>query len=257
MFLDINNRKVFSLSFGAGPRTFLAHGGWVGNSELWLHPFEILSQSWRAVTYDHRGTGLTTSVPNDITQQGLVDDIFAIMDALQIETCVLAGESSGVHVALGAYFAHPDRFEGLVLVDGNPGSSDAPAGDEWLTPIRLDFPAYWQDFVDNCIPEPGADHIRRWGRRIGARADSEHAARLAGLFGGAGFHDRLAEVAVPTLVIHGSDDKIVPLEGGRALAAGIPHSKLVIVEGAGHVPTLTFPLEVADAINSFFAPESG
>jgi pimeloyl-ACP methyl ester carboxylesterase len=255
VFLDINNRKVFSLSFGAAPRTFLAHGGWVGDSELWLQPLEILSQSWRAVTYDHRGTGLTTSVPDDITHQGLVDDVFAVMDALKIETCVLAGESSGVLVVLDAYFTHPDRFDGLVLVDGNPGSSDGPRDDESLIPMRLDFPAYWQTFVDRCIPEAGADHIRRWGRRIGARSDSEHAARLAGAFEGIAFGDRLAEVAVQTLVIHGSDDKIVPLEGGRVLAEGIPNSKLVIIDGAGHVPTLTFPFQVADAINVFFAPQ--
>ncbi len=70
MFLDINGRKLHSLSFGAGPRTLLAHGGWVGDLELWLHPFEILSQAWRTVTYDHRGTGLTTSVPDDINRRG-------------------------------------------------------------------------------------------------------------------------------------------------------------------------------------------
>jgi pimeloyl-ACP methyl ester carboxylesterase len=207
------------------------------------------------VTYDHRGTGLTTSVPDDITHQGLVEDLFAVMDALEIETCVLAGESSGVLVALDAYFTHPERFDGLVLVDGYPGSSEGPRDDESLIPMRLDFPAYWQTFVDRCIPEVGADHIRRWGRRIGARSDSEHAARLAGAFDGIAFGERLAEVDVPTLVIHGSDDKIVPLEGGRALAEGIPNSKVVIVDGAGHVPTLTFPHRVADAINAFFAPQ--
>src|SRR5579872_4031815 len=86
LFLDINKRKVFSLAFGAGPRTFLAHGGWVGDSELWLQPLEILSQSWRAVTYGHRGTGLTTSVPDEITRQGLVEDLFAVMDSLKVET---------------------------------------------------------------------------------------------------------------------------------------------------------------------------
>jgi len=257
VFLDINNRKVFSLSFGGGPRTLLAHGGWVGDSELWLQPFKILSQSWRTVTYDHRGTGLTTSVPDDITWQGLVDDLFAVMDALEIETCVLAGESSGVLVALGAYFAHPDRFDGLVLVDGYPGSSAGRSNDERLTAMRLDWPRYWSDFVDNCVTEPDVDHIRRWARRIGARSDSENGARLSTLSGGISFQDRLAEVAVPTLVIHGSDDKIVPLDGGRALAAGIPDSKLVIIEGSGHVPTMTFPVQIADVINAFFASTPG
>jgi pimeloyl-ACP methyl ester carboxylesterase len=149
----------------------------------------------------------------------------------------------------------PERFDGLVLVDGNPGSSNGPPNDAWLTAIRQDFPAYWQTFVDNCIPEVGADHTRRWGLRIGARSDGENAARLAGSFGGIAISDRRAEVAVPTLVIHGSDDRIVPLEGARALAEGIPNSKLVIIDGAGHVPTLTFPFQVADAINVFFAPQ--
>jgi pimeloyl-ACP methyl ester carboxylesterase len=55
-------------------------------------------------------------------------------------------------------------------------------------------------------------------------------------------------------VVHGSDDQIVPLDGGRALADGIPGSALVIIEGAGHVPSMTFPERVADEINAFFAP---
>jgi pimeloyl-ACP methyl ester carboxylesterase len=256
MFLDINGRKVFSLSFGAGPRTLLAHGGWVGDSELWLFPFEILSRSWRTVTYDHRGTGLTTSVPADITWQGLVDDLFAVMDALEIERCVLAGESSGSVIALDAYFSHPERFDGLVLVDGSPGSSGRARNDERLKAMRLDWPRYWSNFVDNCIVEPDAEHIRRWARRIGARADSEQGARLASLDGRA-FGDRLGEVTVPTLVIHGSEDRIISPSFGEALAAGIPDSELVIIEGSGHVPTMTFPAEVAEAIDAFFATRLG
>jgi pimeloyl-ACP methyl ester carboxylesterase len=251
VFLDINNRKLFTLSFGAGPRTVLAHGGWVGGSEVWLLPFETLSRSWRTVTYDHRGTGLTTSVPDDITWQGLVDDVFAVMDALQIETCVLAGESSGVLVVLDAYFTHPERVDALILVDGHPGSFDPQWNDESLTAMRLDWPRFWSDFMDECIAEPDADHIRRWGRRIGERAGSEHGARLAALVSGS-FADRLAEVAVPTLVIHGAADTIIPLEGGRALAAGIPDSQLVVLDGATHVPPMTFPVQVAEAINAFF-----
>lgn len=255
MFLDMNGRQIFSLSFGAGSRTFLAHGGWVGNSELWLQPFEVLSRSWRTVTYDHRGTGITPSVPDDITREGLVDDLFAVMDRLEIDRCVLAGESSGVLIALLAYFRHPERFEGLVLVDGGPGE---PATDDdtgaWLAPVYLDWPAYFHGFIEECIPEAGTDHIRRWGRRIGARSDAALAARLATVLDGVDLRDRLSDVHVPTLVINGTDDRIAGVAGSEALAAGIPDSKLVMIEGAGHVPTMTFPTLVAETINSFFGP---
>jgi 3-oxoadipate enol-lactonase len=252
MFLDINGRKIFSLSYGMGPRTFLAHGGWVGNLELWLQPFETLSRSWRAVAYDHRGTGNTTSVPDDISREGIVDDLFVVMDRLGIERCVLAGESTGALVALLAYFARPERVEGLVLVDGFSASPDTPGGRDFITSVRMDYAATFKDFVDRCLPEPGADHVRKWGRRIGARAESEQAARLLECFKGTDVRDRLAEVRVPTLIIHGSQDQIVPLAASQAMAGAIPNSRLVVIEGAGHLPTMTKPDEVAAAINSFF-----
>lgn len=257
MFLDINGRKIHSLSFGVGTHTFLAHGGWVGDLELWLQPFETLSQAWRTVTYDHRGTGITTSVPNDINREGIIADLFAVMDRLGIDRCVLAGESTGALVALLAYFAHPERFEGLVLVDGFPtADADDDSGvRDFIASVRLDYAASFKEFVDACVPEPDADHIRRWARRIGARAESEQAARLIECFLGADVRDRLVEVHVPTLIIHGSHDQIVPLAASQAMAGAIPHSQLVVIDGAGHVPTMTHPDRVAEAINSFFGIE--
>jgi pimeloyl-ACP methyl ester carboxylesterase len=59
MFLKLEDVELFVSSFGKGPPTLIAHGGWVGSGELWSQPFEILSRSWRTITYDHRGTGAT------------------------------------------------------------------------------------------------------------------------------------------------------------------------------------------------------
>lgn len=118
MFLKSADADLFITSFGSCPRTIVAHGGWVGSGELWQLPFEQLSRSWRCVTYDHRGTGATVNRAPKITFELLVDDLFRVLDALKIETCVLAGESSGAFVVLAAALRHPERFSGLVLVDG-------------------------------------------------------------------------------------------------------------------------------------------
>ena len=125
MYLDIDGNKVFALSFGTGPRTFLAHSGWIGSFEDWIATLAPLSATWRTVVYDHRGAGETSVPVQRITPEALVDDVFAVMDRLQIETCVLAGFSRGTVTALRAVLKHPERFEGLVLVNGH-GEVRAP-----------------------------------------------------------------------------------------------------------------------------------
>jgi aminoacrylate hydrolase len=105
MYLKSDDAEILVSSFGNGPRTLLAHGGWVGSGELWAAPFETLSRSWRAVTYDHRGTGGTRHSAPAITFELLVSDLFRVLDALKIWTCVLAAESMGAMVVFGGGFA--------------------------------------------------------------------------------------------------------------------------------------------------------
>ena len=118
MFLKSPEVDLLVSSFGSGPRTLVAHGGWVGSGELWHAPFELLSTNWRCVTYDHRGTGGSLVREQPITFEHLVQDLFRVLDALKIEQCVLAGESSGAFVVLEAALRQPQRFTGLVIVDG-------------------------------------------------------------------------------------------------------------------------------------------
>src|SRR5690606_4520434 len=85
MFLEIDGNKVFSLSFGSGPRTLLAHSGWVGNFEDWIATLAPLSGRWRTVVYDHRGAGETQVPVGSISVDAMVSDVFGVMDALGIE----------------------------------------------------------------------------------------------------------------------------------------------------------------------------
>ena len=251
MFIKVNNSRLHTVSFGKGPRTFFTHGGWVGNWEVWQQLFELMSESWRCVGYDHRGAGESPVPPEAITPEALVDDLFAVMDSLEVERCVLAGESAGGFIALMAALRQPNRFEGLVLI-GATSVITAETAKPLVDGCRTDYPATVKAFVDACVPEPDSEHIRRWGRGILLRAEPEAAARLLESAYEREFKLDLADISVPTLVIHGSKDVIIPIDVGKHLATVIPDAELLILEGVGHVPTMTRPREVVAAIKRHF-----
>lgn len=258
MFLDIDGNRMFTLSFGCGPRTILAHGGWISTVEDWIATLAPMSARWRTVTYDHRGAGLTRVPVERISHEALVDDVFRVMDALGIERCVMAGFSRGTVTAMRAVLARPDRFDGLVLMNGC-GEVRSPE----LPPDRRIPPSTWPGathadrlrwFVERCTPEPDSEHIRRWGDYILARATPEAADRLFMMEAEqpVDWATRLPQLRIPTLIVHGELDAFYRIEHMRYTQSLIPDSELVVMEGSGHLPTLTRPMEVAAHIERFF-----
>ena len=256
MFISHAGAELFTVDFGSRTApTLVAHGGWAGSWELWTEPFSLLNQTWRTVAYDHRGAGASVAPAESISIEALVGDLFAVLDALDIVTCVLAGESSGAAVVLRAALQQPHRFDGLVIVDGlfyRP----APSGpDPFVLGLAADFETTVGRFVDWCVldSEPNSTVIRRWGRQILGRSPAASAIRLYECMYGLDLRPDVVRIVQPTLVIHGSEDALVPLADAQWLAAQLPTSELVVVQGAGHVPTVTRPHDVAAAINRFFA----
>ena len=259
MFIEVDGQQVFALSFGTGDQTLLSHGGWIGSSEVWLPTMELLSPTWRTVAYDHRGAGATTAPLEAITYEALVDDLFRVMDALDIDRCVAGGESAGTQIVLHAALLHPERFSGMVLVDGSagvrpPGAIPTQARGGPSTWPGADHRARMRGFIERCTPEPNIEHIRHWGLDILMRASPDAAERLWGIgtAHAAALAPRLTEVRVPSLLIRGSADVLVSPDSMEYLAAQLPESKLVIIDGAGHVPIMTRPQTVAAEIDGFF-----
>lgn len=253
MFLKTADADLFISSFGAGPRTLVAHGGWVGSGELWLQPFELLSARWRCVTYDHRGTGATLHRGASITADVLIDDLFRVLDACRIDRCVLAGESSGAMIAMEAVLRHPERFEGLVLVDPRFRSGRSEGASRMLEGCRRDFAATMDAFVNACVPEEDCAAERAWGKQIVMRSNARDAIQLMECLEHLQTESHVGRVGVPTLLVHGTRDVITPLADSEYLHEQIAGSRLVKIEGAGHVPTITWPAQVAAAIEAFFS----
>ena len=253
MFLDVNGVRLHALSFGDGPRTLLATGGWTGSWEVWEEPLAQLSaDGWRCVAYDHRGAGESPVDPALITVGAMVADVVGVMDALGIERCVLAGESQGGAIAQYAAARDPARFEGLVLAA--PGPTERQSGASALAErCRTDYPAAVAEFVEDCVPEPDVEHVRRWARNILLRAEPEQAARIIEMWRDDDVRDLdPRELGLPVLIVHGTADAIVPVEHGRRLAELLPDAELVELEGTGHVPTMTRPDDVVAAIRRRF-----
>lgn len=250
MFLETTGALLNTVAFGTGPRTLVAHGGWVGSWELWQEPIQLLQSGWRCVAYDHRGAGASLAPTSSITPTALVDDLFAVLDAHDVDRCVLAGESLGALTCTLAVLRDPARFEGLVLVDGTP-KADRASMAPLIDGSRSDYPSTVAFFVDACVPDPDAEHLRRWGRQILLRADPEAAARILEVHADEGVAPDFSAVPVPTLVVHGELDLIVPVAAGREVAGAIPDAELVVLADAGHVPTVTHPVEVAAAIDAW------
>lgn len=253
MFLKTPDADLLVSANGDAPRSIVAHGGWVGSGELWAAPFEQLSRTWRTVTYDHRGSGATRSRAPRITFELLVDDLFRVLDALGIATCVIAAESMGAMVALEAVLREPQRFTGMVIVGGRYTGERTPGRDRLIAGCQADFAATMDAFVNACVPEADADAERAWGRRIVDRSNGVAAVELLTCVEGLDFTSRLGEIGIPTLVLHGRQDVIAPLAAAETLAARIPDATLVVAEDAGHVPTLTRPAWIAEQIDGFFA----
>jgi len=252
MFIDVPGAKLFAVRSGPAHGTaILAIGGWIGSSELWLEPLADLSDAYVTVSYDHRGSGLSICEPDSITFENLVADAIAVLDAFGIERCVLAAESAGAQTALAVAARFPHRVSHLVIVDGMYARGIAVENDPFLAGLRSAYPATIERFVQLCVPEPESEHIKAWGRKILARAESGAAIALRVVGSRTDVSPELERITQPVLVLHGELDKIVPLEAGKTLASALINAELQVLDGCGHVPTLTRPKKVASAMRAF------
>ena len=252
MFIEVNGAKLFAIRSGPAQGTaIVAIGGWIGSSELWQAPLADLSDAFTTVTYDHRGSGLTVCDPDAITFDNLVADVLAVLKAFGISRCVLAAESAGAQTALAVAARFPDKVSHLIIVDGMYSRGVTLENDPFLQGLRSAYPATIERFVHLCVPETESEHIKAWGRKILMRAEASAAIALRIVGSATDVSSDLPRITQPVLVIHGDMDKIVPLESGKALAAALPDAEIQVLEGCGHVPTLTQPGKVADAIRGF------
>lgn len=206
------------------------------------------------IRYDHRDTGESTSTAlGDVRYrvEDLVDDLIAVLDVHGLESAHLVGMSLGGYIAQIAALAHPDRVRSLTLIASEPlggipdsGGIDPAFMEHFATMEHLD----WSDrdqvaafMVGIARLSTGAGRTfdaDAAARRVVAeidRAESiESAFNHSMISADESWNGRLNEIDVPVLVIHGSDDPIIPVANAHVIAAQARDARTVILDGAGH-----------------------
>jgi pimeloyl-ACP methyl ester carboxylesterase len=214
----------------------------------------LAEQGHHVVRYDNRDAGLSThlhaeGVPQPGTSPAyllddMADDAAGLMDVLGWSAAHVVGASMGGMIAQTLAFRHPERVLTLTSIMSTPGPSVAPptaaAGAVLYTPPATDREGALAQALANrvVIGSPGLDQERFM--RMAALAydrcyDPAGTARqLAAIMASPDRTELLGGVDVPTLVIHGEVDQLVPLAGGQATAAAIPGAELLVLPGMGH-----------------------
>ena len=249
------------------PVIMLLHGS---NADLhtWQPWAEILREDYRVVRYDQRGHGLTGAAPDaEFTRAAFVADVDAVADALALDTFTLAGNSMGGWIAMAYALENPERLDGLVLVDasGAPiereGSGNLAfklatmpvvgTGLSQVLPRSLVAKSLSQSVSNQAVVTDAAiDRYWEMARYPGNRAATRKR------FGTPreGFTaEQAATMSVPTLVMWGKEDALVPFAGGQWYAENIPNATLVAYDGIGHIPMEEAPERSAADLSEWLA----
>jgi pimeloyl-ACP methyl ester carboxylesterase len=244
---------------GSGQPLLLIHG-FPLNLEMWRPQIETLSSSLKVIAPDLRGHGQSPPTPGPYSMDLLSDDCAALLVELGIdEPVILGGLSMGGYVAFSFYRRHPTRVSKLILAATRAGA-DSPEvkvnRDKAVREINEIGP---ESVVENMLPimmapqtyadQPAlVDRVRQIMLRTSAEG---MVSALTGMKSRTDSTPILKEIKVPTLILHGADDQIVPLSESKAMQASISDSHLEVIPNAGHLLNLEQSKLFNNAVEKF------
>ncbi|RIK97264.1 MAG: hypothetical protein DCC74_08125 [Proteobacteria bacterium] len=246
---------------------WLNHLDYDWQSPIWSPMLRRLAGRFRLIRYDGRGNGLADWNAADISLAAFSRDLETVIATLDLPRFALLGLSQGAASAIAFSVAHPERVSRLILYGGyaqgrnKRGSPDDEAiAQAVLAMMRQGWgraeSAFMRAFASLYLPSGSPEQIR-WFAEMQKRATSgEMAARLRTACDDIDVTALLPRIRVPTLVLHGRDDHVVPIEQGRMMAARIPGSRFVTLDTENHVPLPDEPAwgTLLKEIEAFAAP---
>ncbi|HXQ58979.1 MAG TPA: alpha/beta fold hydrolase [Acidimicrobiales bacterium] len=255
---------------GHGPAILLIHGI-AGSSKTWEQVIPLLARDHTVVAADLIGHGDSDKPPGDYSLGAHASALRDLLSVLGIERVTVVGQSFGGGVAMQMSYQYPENCERLVLVDSGGLGRDVSwllrlltvPGVEYTLPVL--FPRFVRDRGNQMLQflhRAGFRHARAvevW-RAYASLTESENRMAFVRTLrsvvdpGGQSVNamDRLYLAArMPTLIIWGDQDKIIPVRHAHDAHEALPGSRLEIIEGAGHFPQVEEPVRFAEILSDF------
>jgi 3-oxoadipate enol-lactonase len=239
-----NNLKVSYTDEGPddAPVIILIHG-FPFNKSMWNKQVETLIENYRVIAYDVRGHGNSDAGSEDFSIELFVRDLLSLMDALKIEKATLIGLSMGGYIALNAIINFPKHFDALILCDTTCMSDSPEAKEKRMNTIESIKAKGIEQYASESVkklfaPESfvtSKDQIDRIKTMIMDTSQLSLTRTLLALSNRTDTCNKLAEIAVPVLIMVGKEDQITPPSAAHLMQENIKGSILKIVEHAGHL----------------------
>ena len=240
---DIN---IYYEIHGKGEPLVLIYG-YAGHSGLWFRQIPVLSKKYQVIAFDNRGVGRSDKPDIPYTMAMMAGDISGLLNVIGIDAAHIFGISMGGMIAQRFALDYPRRVISLVLgctycggahsIQPEPESIAALFDFERLKRMTLEEVVrqlipflFSRDFIEKN------PHIveERVAKSLEYPTPMHGVTRQAGAIMGHNTYELLPKIELPTLVIAGDSDRLIPVENSRILASRIPKAELVIIKGAGH-----------------------
>ena len=243
--VEANGPRLHYLRRGEGEPLLLVMG-LSGNHLHWGDPFlSQIESDFDAIAYDHRGIGRSDPCPGGYTIADMADDGAALLEALGLDSAHVMGVSMGGMVAQEIALRHTSRVRTLTLGCTYAGGEGSALTDPAIIQRMMQLfmsgrmgeamqEMYRYNVSEDFARDPAnLETFKRIATQLPATLDV-----LMAQFQAVQGHDtslRLEQIGMPTLVVHGSEDRILPVSNAHAIAERIPDSRLEIIDGVGHL----------------------
>ncbi|HEY0739083.1 MAG TPA: alpha/beta hydrolase [Herpetosiphonaceae bacterium] len=246
-----DNIRLYVKDWGSGRPVIMMHG-WPLSADTWDETaMAIANAGFRAIAYDRRGFGRSDQPWDGYDYDTLADDLAAVIAETGANNATIVGFSmgggevarymsrhGGRNVAQAALIASVVPY--MLQTPDNPNGVPQATFDQITAGLKADrahfYTSFFKDFYGvGLVSHPVSSEVIDWSRNVAMMAGFNATLGCANAFATTDFRPDLAAFTVPTLIIHGTSDQIVPIDASaRKAAAKIPHAKLIEYDGGSH-----------------------
>lgn len=258
MKIIINGLSVNTFGDPQNKSIIFVHG-FPYDSSMWENQIEALKNEYYCIAYDVRGLGDSYVGDGQYTMEFYVDDLFSIINELQLHKPVLCGLSMGGYISLRSIEKSQDTFGALILCDTRSDADDNTGKLKRSANINQINTEGLKKFIDTFVPNCFADETIEERKEIFLvtlnKAYRNNPTGVKGailaIMSRTDTTSFLSQIKIPTLILCGSFDKLTPPQMMRVMAEKIPNAEFAIIPHAGHMSPLENPDAVNDLIKGF------